>query len=278
MWGSFLWRAPGWGFCCTPFRFILIFPAIRIWPLVWAVCLAFCYHENFRYPYLSTSVTDFGGAGISRWAFSFRDYVYIPLGGNRRHQLRNILIVWALTGLWHGASWNFVAWGLYYGCMLLIEKKFLLGFLREHRLLGWCYMAVVVLWGWALFFITPIWRSCSNFYWPFWACGPALFCGICGRLALCSNILAAAGAGCRRYPLSGAALAAFAAGTAAWSKFHRSFGVGLIVCGAAGGAELQSFSLFSVLGGGCDEEQGRDFKRLSCFGFMLHRFRCGGVL
>lgn len=116
----------------------------------------FCYQENFRYPYLSVSVTDFW----RRWHISlssfFRDCVYIPLGGNRRYQLRNILIVWALTGLWHGASWNFIAWGLYYGVMLLIEKKLLLQFLRKHRFLGWSYTAVLVLLGWSLFYYTDL--------------------------------------------------------------------------------------------------------------------------
>lgn len=81
--------------------------------------------ENFKYPYAATSITDFW----RRWHISlslwFRDYIYIPLGGNRVNKSRfmlNILIVWSLTGLWHGASWNFVLWGLYYGILLLIEK------------------------------------------------------------------------------------------------------------------------------------------------------------
>ncbi|WP_347559858.1 MBOAT family O-acyltransferase [Clostridium sp. AM58-1XD] len=87
--------------------------------------LGFHYLENFRYPLSSVSVTDFW----RRWHISlstwFRDYVYIPLGGNRvgvaRH-LRNMFIVWFLTGLWHGAAWNFVLWGLYYGILLALEK------------------------------------------------------------------------------------------------------------------------------------------------------------
>ena len=84
--------------------------------------------ENFNYPYIATTVTDFW----RRWHISlsswFRDYIYIPLGGNRVSKIkwiRNILIVWMLTGLWHGASWNFVIWGLYFGILLLIEKLFL---------------------------------------------------------------------------------------------------------------------------------------------------------
>ena len=84
--------------------------------------LGFRFLENFDYPYLSASITEFW----RRWHMSlgswFRDYVYIPLGGNRRKQLRNILIVWMLTGLWHGASWNFVAWGLFFGVLLIAEK------------------------------------------------------------------------------------------------------------------------------------------------------------
>lgn len=81
--------------------------------------------ENFHYPYVSTSVTEFW----RRWHISlstwFREYVYIPLGGNRKGDSRtitNLLIVWMLTGFWHGAAWNFVAWGLYYGIILILEK------------------------------------------------------------------------------------------------------------------------------------------------------------
>ena len=89
----------------------------------------FDFLENFDHPYCSKSVTEFW----RRWHISmgtwFRDYVYIPLGGNRRGlaiQLRNIAIVWLLTGFWHGASWNYVLWGVFYGCILIIEKFFLL--------------------------------------------------------------------------------------------------------------------------------------------------------
>ena len=87
--------------------------------------LGFRFPENFNYPLSSVSVTDFW----RRWHISlsswFRDYVYIPLGGNRKgtlRHLRNMLIVWFLTGLWHGAAWNFVLWGLYYGVLLVLEK------------------------------------------------------------------------------------------------------------------------------------------------------------
>ena len=82
----------------------------------------FHYHINFNYPYIAKSVTEFW----RRWHISlssfFRDYVYIPLGGNRKHQIFNICIVWFLTGLWHGASWNFILWGVFYGVLLIVEK------------------------------------------------------------------------------------------------------------------------------------------------------------
>ncbi len=85
-------------------------------------CLGFHFNENFRHPYCCNSITDFW----HRWHISlgsfFRDYVYIPLGGNRRHQEFNILATWFLTGFWHGASWNFACWGLYFGIILLFEK------------------------------------------------------------------------------------------------------------------------------------------------------------
>lgn len=89
----------------------------------------FEFPENFNYPYISSSITEFW----RRWHISlgtwFRDYIYIPLGGNRvskiKH-LRNILVVWLLTGLWHGAAWNFIIWGLYFGILLILEKEFIL--------------------------------------------------------------------------------------------------------------------------------------------------------
>ena len=83
----------------------------------------FRYSENFDLPYMSRSITEFW----RRWHISlgsfFRDYVYIPLGGNRRHHVLNLLVVWTLTGLWHGASWNFTLWGLYFFVLLYIEKS-----------------------------------------------------------------------------------------------------------------------------------------------------------
>ncbi len=120
--------------------------------------LGFRYKENFLFPYASRSVTEFW----RRWHVSlgsfFRDYVYIPLGGNRRGTARtilNMLIVWALTGLWHGASWNFVVWGAYYGVLLILER-FLLAPLLERLpgLLRGMLTFVIVLIGWVIFYYT----------------------------------------------------------------------------------------------------------------------------
>ncbi len=118
----------------------------------------FHFDENFRYPYVCTSVTEFW----RRWHISlstwFRDYVYIPLGGNRRglpRQCINIMIVWALTGFWHGASWNFMLWGVYFGVLLLIEKLFLLKKLESAKprapWLGHVYALLCVVLGWGIF-------------------------------------------------------------------------------------------------------------------------------
>lgn len=119
----------------------------------------FHYKENFDYPYISRSATEFW----RRWHISlssfFRDYVYIPLGGNRRHQYLNLLVVWFLTGLWHGASWNFVLWGVYYGIFILLERLFLLRLLEKlPKLFGHVYTLLLVLVGWVLFYCTDTGR------------------------------------------------------------------------------------------------------------------------
>ena len=117
--------------------------------------LGFDFLENFNYPYISKSATEFW----RRWHMSlgsfFRDYVYIPLGGNRHRHIRNILVVWFLTGFWHGASWNFILWGLYYGVILIIEKRTLKGrLLRLPPVLGNLYALILIVLGWALFYFT----------------------------------------------------------------------------------------------------------------------------
>ncbi|MCM3140930.1 MBOAT family protein [Brevibacillus sp. MER 51] len=115
----------------------------------------FEFPENFKYPYTSRSVTEFW----RRWHISlgswFREYVYIPLGGNRMglgKQFRNLLIVWFLTGLWHGASWNFIVWGLYFGCFVALEKLFLLTWLKRWpNWAGNLYTLLIIVVGWVLF-------------------------------------------------------------------------------------------------------------------------------
>ena len=120
--------------------------------------LGFDYNENFLYPLTAVSVTDFW----RRWHISlstwFRDYVYIPLGGNRKgvpRHLFNIAVVWFLTGLWHGASWNFILWGVYYGILLILEK-YIWGkaLARAPRLLQHIYTFSIVVFGFVIFALT----------------------------------------------------------------------------------------------------------------------------
>jgi len=108
--------------------------------------LGFRFIENFNYPFISKSATEFW----RRWHMSlgtwFRDYVYIPLGGSRCSRARNLLnifIVWMLTGFWHGAEWNFILWGLYFGILLTLEKTFLLKWLEKYRVLGHIYILIL---------------------------------------------------------------------------------------------------------------------------------------
>lgn len=117
--------------------------------------LGFDFMQNFNYPYVSKSITEFW----RRWHISlgswFREYVYIPLGGNRvstAKHLRNLFVVWFLTGLWHGASWNFIVWGLYFGVILVIEKNFLLKWLEKApKFIANIYTMILVIIGWVFF-------------------------------------------------------------------------------------------------------------------------------
>lgn len=119
--------------------------------------MGFNYPRNFNYPYISHSATEFW----RRWHMTlgnfFRDYVYIPLGGNRTSKRRwmfNIAVVWGLTGIWHGAAWNFLLWGLYYGVLLICEKNFLLGLLdRAPSVVRRIWCIAVFMFGWLIFWI-----------------------------------------------------------------------------------------------------------------------------
>ena len=116
--------------------------------------LGFEFPKNFDFPYMSRSITEFW----RRWHMTlgnwFREYVYIPLGGNREglvKQIRNILIVWFLTGFWHGASWNFIIWGLYFSFFLIVEKLFLLEILDKKFFFSHIYSKIIILFSWMIF-------------------------------------------------------------------------------------------------------------------------------
>lgn len=125
----------------------------------------FHFLENFNYPYISKSITDFW----RRWHISlsswFREYVYIPLGGNRQgmlKQVRNILLVWLLTGIWHGANWNFVMWGVYYGLLLLLEKFVFNRFLEKlPGVMRILYSMFFVMIGWVIFAFDDLTKGIS---------------------------------------------------------------------------------------------------------------------
>ena len=123
--------------------------------------LMFGFHflENFNYPLIAKSITDFW----RRWHMSlsswFRDYVYIPLGGNRVSRLkwiRNLFVVWFLTGFWHGASWNFIIWGLYFGILLVIEKLFLGKLLEKTKILKYIYTTIIVIISFLIFSVETV--------------------------------------------------------------------------------------------------------------------------
>ena len=146
--------------------------------------LGFEFPENFRYPYIARSVTEFW----RRWHISlstwFREYLYIPLGGNRCSRakwVRNLFLVWAATGFWHGASWNYLLWGLYYFVWLLLEKL-VLGKLLD-RLPGFlrrCYVALILLLGWAIFALEDFSRLRAYLGAMFGLGGTALWSGVTG--------------------------------------------------------------------------------------------------
>lgn len=140
--------------------------------------LGFRFLENFDYPYMSKSITEFW----RRWHISlgswFRDYVYIPLGGNRKgfaKQIRNICVVWLLTGLWHGANWTFVLWGAYFGVLLIIEKMFLLKALKKApAIVGHIYTMFFVIISWVIFALDDM-KSVTGYIGAMFGTGGALY-------------------------------------------------------------------------------------------------------
>ena len=140
--------------------------------------LGFDFQENFDAPYGSASVTEFW----RRWHISlgtwFREYVYIPLGGNQVSAARhvfNIMTVWALTGLWHGAAWNFVLWGVYYGVLLLLEKYVVFRMMKVPRFIGHAVTVLLVFLGWGLFLCSSLTEVGCAFANLFGASAQALF-------------------------------------------------------------------------------------------------------
>lgn len=130
----------------------------------------FKFLENFNYPLIASSITDFW----RRWHISlsswFRDYVYIPLGGNRVSKLkwiRNLFVVWALTGFWHGASWNFIIWGLYFGIILVIEKLLLGKYLEKTKVIKYIYSSIIIIISFIIFnsnTVSDILNSVGNMF------------------------------------------------------------------------------------------------------------------
>ncbi|HIX91532.1 MAG TPA: MBOAT family protein [Firmicutes bacterium] len=148
--------AAAWmGMLCYAFQIYFDFSGYSDMAIGLGKMIGFRFIENFDYPYISKSITEFW----RRWHMSlstwFRDYVYIPLGGNRCSkfkQLRNIFVVWFLTGFWHGASWNYILWGIYYFVLLMIEKTFLLDKLKKApAFVSHIYTLFFILFGWLLF-------------------------------------------------------------------------------------------------------------------------------
>lgn len=127
--------------------------------------LGFEFMENFRYPYISRSLTEFW----RRWHISlgtwFKDYVYIPLGGNRagkRKWVRNIFVVWLLTGFWHGAAWNFIVWGLYFAFFLILEKKLLLKYLEKRHIASRLYVIFFLMVSFIIFDSPDLFQGMRN--------------------------------------------------------------------------------------------------------------------
>jgi len=142
------------GICAYTLQIYFDFSGYSMMGIGMGKMLGFDFPDNFNLPYVSRSITEFW----RRWHMTlsgwFREYVYIPLGGNRRglaRQLINIVIVWMLTGFWHGANWNFILWGLYYSVLLMIEKIWLLPRLQKSKVWPHFYTMFLVIIGWALF-------------------------------------------------------------------------------------------------------------------------------
>ncbi len=152
----YLW----FGLLCFTFQIYFDFSGYSDMAIGLGRMFGFHFPENFNHPYVSLSITDFWRRWHMTLGSFFRDYVYIPLGGNRRYQYRNILIVWMLTGLWHGASWNFVLWGLYFAVILVMEKTFLLKALQKvPKAVRIAYSFFIIMFGFNFFYFVDFSRN-----------------------------------------------------------------------------------------------------------------------
>jgi len=152
----------------------------------------FTFPENFNHPYTSKNITEFW----RRWHISlgtwFREYVYIPLGGNRkglRRQIFNLLVVWALTGIWHGASWNFMIWGLYFGVILILEKLFLINWLKKIPVIfQYSITFFLVMMSWVIFSFDSL-HEISWYFQSLFACNGNKIIDLQGLYLLKSNLI-----------------------------------------------------------------------------------------
>jgi alginate O-acetyltransferase complex protein AlgI len=148
------------GLLCYTFQIYFDFSGYSDMAIGLGRMFGFRFPENFNHPYVSQSITEFWRRWHMTLSRFFRDYVYIPMGGNRRLQYRNILVVWMLTGFWHGASWNFVIWGLYFAVILVLEKTFLLKALeRVPKGVRIAYSFFLVMFGFNFFYFVDFNRN-----------------------------------------------------------------------------------------------------------------------
>ncbi len=167
----------------------------------------FRYAENFNYPYMAKSIRELW----QRWHISlgsfFRDYVYIPMGGNRRHQLLNLFVVWGLTGLWHGASWNYVLWGLYFFVLLYLEKLMRPALERVPGVIRHIVTLFLILMGWAIFYFNDLHVLGTAYQVLFGAAGAGVF-NTQTRMQLLNNLplLVVGALACTSLPKYGAFL------------------------------------------------------------------------
>lgn len=180
------------GIVCFAFQIYFDFSGYSDMAIGLGHMFGFKFLENFNYPYLSKSITEFW----RRWHISlgswFREYVYIPLGGNRhglKKQIRNIAIVWLLTGIWHGASWNFLIWGAYFGVILVIEKMFLLKYLEKMpAVFSRVYTLLLVLISWVIFAFDNI-NNGLNYLKTMFGFNGSVFCNAETIYLLYNNII-----------------------------------------------------------------------------------------